>query len=77
MACFFVPVTEAVLVTAIEKAAEKKELKATEAASVKEEDIKIPLSMKLKWLTHMFGEVPPFLRLSTCGMERLCLISVP
>ena len=53
MACFFVPVTEAVLVTAIEKAAEKKELKTTEAASVKEEDIKIPLSMKLKWLTHM------------------------
>ena len=53
MACFFVPVTEAVLVTAIEKAAEKKELKATEAASVKEEDIKIPLSIKLKWLTHM------------------------
>ena len=52
MACFLVSAAEAVVVTAVEKAEEKKELKVSEAGSEKEETA-IPLSRKLKWLTYM------------------------
>ena len=53
MACFVVSAVEAVVVTAVEKAVEKKERRAEEKAEVKEEIISIPLSRKLKWLSHM------------------------
>ncbi len=52
MACFLVSAAEAVVVTAVEKAEEKKELKVSEAHEEKEETA-IPLSRKLKWLTYM------------------------
>ena len=48
MACFLVSTAEAVIVTAVEKAEEKKELKQDH-----EESVRIPLSHKLKWLMHM------------------------
>ncbi|NLP24922.1 MAG: hypothetical protein GX382_10455, partial [Syntrophomonadaceae bacterium] len=58
MACFLVPVAEAVVMTVITKAAESKE---TEPAALKVETgngsfemlSKIPFSRKLKWLTNM------------------------
>ena len=53
MACFLVSAAEAVVVTVVEKAEEKKELNAAEVASEKTEEIHIPLSRKLKWLTYM------------------------
>ncbi len=53
MACFLVSAAEALVVTAVEKAEEKKEhgeaAKNTEAV----DEIKIPFSRKLKWLTYM------------------------
>jgi len=52
MACFIVTATEAVVVTALEKAEEKKELKAADHGSEVSET-KVPMSRKLKWLTHM------------------------
>ncbi len=48
MACFLVSTAEAVIVTAVEKAEEKKEL-----TQEQEESVRIPLSHKLKWLMHM------------------------
>ncbi len=45
MACFLVSTAEAVVVKAVEKIEEKKE--------VKKEEIKIPLSRKLSWLRYM------------------------
>lgn len=53
MACFTVPVVESVVVTAVEKAEEKKELKALEQGSVNANKAMIPLSRKLKWLNGM------------------------
>lgn len=50
MACFTVPVVESVVVTAIEKAEEKKELNTTGSGSSR---MIIPLSRKLKWLNGM------------------------
>ena len=72
MACFLVSAAEAVVVTAIEKGAEKKE--ANLENTHEEKKVKIPLSRKLKWLTYMLwggvvllafehiwhGEVTPF-----------------
>lgn len=75
MACFLVSAAEAVVVTAIEKNAEKKEAHLEdkhEGSAVKA--AKIPLSRKLKWLTYLLwggvvmlcfehiwhGEVTPF-----------------
>ena len=46
MACFLVPVAEAVVTTAITKTAKSKE-------GTSEQTTKIPFSKKLKWLTNM------------------------
>ena len=51
MACFLVSAAEAVVVTAVEKAEEKKEVKATGKQAKTTE--KIPFSRKLKWLTWL------------------------
>jgi hypothetical protein len=53
MACFLVSAAEAVVVTAVEKAAEKKEVKATETNTEITEEVKVPWSKKLRWLTYM------------------------
>ncbi|SET47001.1 hypothetical protein [[Clostridium] polysaccharolyticum] len=53
MACFLVSIAEAVVVTAVEKAEEKKERKSVETKTEKAEEYRIPLSRKLKWLTYM------------------------
>ena len=50
MACFLVSAAEAVVVTAVEKAEEKREVK---SAPKKETVEKIPFSRKLKWLTWL------------------------
>jgi hypothetical protein len=50
MACFLVSAAEAVVVTAVEKAEEKREAK---SAPKKETVEKIPFSRKLKWLTWL------------------------
>ena len=50
MACFLVPVAESVVVKAVEKVEEKKEQPAEVS---KADSFTIPLSRKLKWLTHM------------------------
>ena len=50
MACFLVPVAESVVVKVIEKAEEKNE---QPAEISKTDSFTIPLSRKLKWLTHM------------------------
>ena len=52
MACFLVPAAEALVMTAVEKAEEKKELKAVEEGGEVSE-VTISLSRKLKWLTWM------------------------
>ena len=58
MACFLVPVTEAVITTVITKVVKSKETKpaalkiANNSSSVEMEN-KIPFSRKLKWLTNM------------------------
>ena len=58
MACFLVSAAEAVVVTAVEKAEEKKEAKALEGSAVStieaaNEKAIIPFSRKLKWLSWM------------------------
>lgn len=54
MACFLVSAAEAVVATVVEKAEEKKELKAAESGTTTiEEEVKIPWSRKLKWLSYM------------------------
>ena len=45
MACFAVPVAEAIIVSAVEKNAAKKENVSA--------DVKIPMSVKLKWLSAL------------------------
>ncbi|MBR6486093.1 MAG: hypothetical protein IKT17_05310 [Lachnospiraceae bacterium] len=56
MACFLAPVTEAVIVTAVEK---KMEAGTKDAAPAENSEgiVKIPLSRKLKWLTRMLWGV--------------------
>ncbi|MCR5149881.1 MAG: hypothetical protein K6B52_01490 [Clostridiales bacterium] len=53
MACFLVSAAEAVVVTAVEKSAEKKETTNPKADKSNRAEVKIPLSRKLKWLTYM------------------------
>ncbi len=52
MACFLAPVTEAVIVTAVEKKMDAG-AKNPEVTASGESVVKIPLSRKLKWLTRM------------------------
>ena len=52
MACFLVSAAEAVVVTAVEKACEKKELKTAESDEI-EEAVSVPMSRKLRWLSYM------------------------
>ncbi len=54
MACFLVPAAEAVVVKAVEKMVKKSEAEAVLSTGNNEEkEIKIPLSRKLNWLSHM------------------------
>ena len=53
MACFLVSAAEAVVVTAVEKSAEKKEENEVKSSESVREEVRIPLSRKLKWLTYM------------------------
>ena len=53
LSCFLVSAAEAVVATAIEKAEEKKELKMAETNTEITEEVTIPWSRKLKWLTYM------------------------
>lgn len=53
MACFIVSAAEAVVVSVVKKAEEKKEIKAKEEGKAEVAEIKIPLSRKLKWLRNM------------------------
>ena len=53
MACFLVSAAEAAVVTAVAKTEEKKEIHESESGKIKEGDVSIPLSRKLKWLTYM------------------------
>ena len=53
MACFLVPATEALVVTAVKKIEEKKEEKNSEAKEGSVKTASIPLSRKLKWLTWL------------------------
>ena len=54
MACFLVPVAEAVVTTAAKKSVEKKEeLEVKDVKAALAEETRIPFSRKLKWLTGM------------------------
>ena len=53
MACFLVPAAEAVAATAIKKVEEKKEPGMTENITEISEEVTIPWSRKLQWLTYM------------------------
>ena len=53
MACFLVSAAEAVVVTAVEKAEERKEKNQEKGKTSEVQAVKIPLSRKLKWLTWM------------------------
>lgn len=53
MACFLVTATEALVVTALEKAEAKKEIRAVSEAGTEVPEVKIPLSRKLKWLGNL------------------------
>ena len=54
MACFLVPAAEAVIVTAVEKAVEKKELASSGNTEITmDKRSTIPFSRKLKWLRDM------------------------
>ena len=54
MACFLVSAAEAAVVTAVEKVVEKKEMAvAAEENGFAEQETRIPLSRKLKWLSNM------------------------
>lgn len=53
MACFVVPAAEAVVMTLVEKAEEKREINITGDDSGETEGAVIPLSRKLKWLTYL------------------------
>lgn len=54
MACFLVPAAEAVIITAVQKAEEKKEIRdACGQQEISSGEESIPFSRKLKWLTYM------------------------
>ena len=53
MACFVVPVAEAVVVTVVKKAAEKKEKNQAGTEMTQDGTGKVPFSRKLKWLTNL------------------------
>jgi len=53
MACFLVSGAEALVVKAVEKAEEKKELKGVAADGASDAVKRVPLSRKLKWLCNM------------------------
>ncbi len=53
MACFTVPLVESVVVTAVEKAEEKKESNIAEQGKISTGKAMIPLSRKFKWLNGM------------------------
>ena len=54
MACFLVSAAEALVVTGIEKAEEKKEKVQIDSGKLDNiEPTKVPMSRKLKWLTYM------------------------
>ncbi|MCR5023845.1 MAG: hypothetical protein K6A90_05880 [Lachnospiraceae bacterium] len=53
MACFIVSAAEAVVVTAVKKAEEKKEISAAQENSDNTAVKRIPLSRKLTWLSNM------------------------
>ncbi len=53
MACFLVPVAESVVVKAVEKHVEKKEENILQETNSGDSAVKLPLSVKLKWLTRM------------------------
>ena len=53
MACFLVSAAEAVVVTAVEKAEEKKEKNLEEVRPEEVKETRIPFSRKLKWLSWM------------------------
>ena len=54
MACFLVPAAEAVIITAVQKAEEKKEIRdADRQRESGSGEVSIPISRKLKWLIHM------------------------
>ncbi len=53
MACFTAPLVESVIVTAVTKAEEKKEMQHIEGSDNKAGKVTIPLSRRLKWLSGM------------------------
>ncbi len=53
MACFTAPLVESVIVTAVTKAEEKKEMQHAGENTGKAGKVTIPLSRRLKWLTNM------------------------
>lgn len=53
MACFTVPLVESVVVTAVEKAEEKRESNTAEQGKISTGKAMIPLSRKFKWLNGM------------------------
>ncbi len=83
MACFIVSAVEAVAVTAVKKGVEKKEAVA-EVKEEKAEVTKVPMSVKLKWLTWMLwggvillafehlwhGEIAPFFPFLTAMKDK-------
>lgn len=53
MACFTAPLVESVIVTAVTKVEEKKEMQHAGENTGKAGKVTIPLSRRLKWLTNM------------------------
>ena len=53
MACFLVPVAEAVVATVVSQAAKSKEVDAEIGIGSRKQDTQIPFAQKLKWLTNM------------------------
>ncbi len=85
MACFLVSAAEAVVVTAVEKSAEKLEKKSgNEDTVVEKGSFHVPFTQKLKWLTYMLwggafllmfehiwhGEVQPFFPFLTAMSDK-------
>ena len=53
MACFIVPAVEAIVTTVASKAIENKKTETSYAAEIVNEQVKIPFSRKLRWLTNL------------------------
>ena len=53
MACFIVPATEAIVTSAVQKAAKKQESAAPEEMKLQQTEGRIPFSVKLGWLNKM------------------------